>query len=76
MGEWHEVKTRQWSPCDGCQMGSCSISQKEEGGKLYSKTDDCHEACQEYNDWVKNNLRHAMGGGILPKRLFSVSEYV
>jgi len=50
MGEWIEVKPKPYSPCDGCQMGSCSVSQKYENGKLYTKTDDCHETCKIYVD--------------------------
>ena len=65
MGEWHEVKPRPYSPCANCEMGHCSVSQKTENGKLYTKFDDCHETCTTYKDFAKSGLRRAMGGGIL-----------
>ena len=52
MGKWHEVKPRPYSPCDGCQMGHRSVSQKTVDGKLYTKIDDCQETC----DIFKNHI--------------------
>ena len=58
MGEWHKVEPKPWSPCDGCEMGWGSISQKIIDGELYSKIDDCHETCQRYRDWCNGKLIH------------------
>ncbi len=46
MGDWHKVERKPYSPCDGCEMGFCSYSQKEVDGELYVKTDNCHETCE------------------------------
>ena len=56
MGNWHEVKPRPYSPCDGCQMGHCAVSQKTVKGKLYTKTDDCHETCNIYKSHVVGSV--------------------
>ena len=56
MGEWHEVKPRPYSPCTNCEMGHCSVSQKTENGKLYTKTDDCQETCVTYKNHINGIL--------------------
>ena len=59
MGEWHKVEQKPYSPCDGCEMGFCSLSQKEVDGVLYSKTEDCHETCdilRDFNNPEKERL--------------------
>ena len=55
MREWHKVEPKPYSPCDGCQMGYCSVSQKTVDGVLYSKMDDCHETCEIYKEHLRNN---------------------
>lgn len=57
MGDWIEVKPPVLSICNGCQMGHCAISQKVQNGKLYTKTDDCHETCQRYKDWFAEGYK-------------------
>jgi len=65
MGEWHEVKTYLYKrgdcPCNGCQAGSASVSQKTEDGKLYEKFDCCQETCQPYRDWLEGNPQPLFG---------------
>jgi len=56
MGEWHKVGKKPWSPCDDCQAGYCSYSSKFEDGEWWVKTDDCHETCQRYKDWLDGKL--------------------
>ena len=58
MGNWHKVEQKPWSPCDGCQTGHGSISTKIVNEELYTKSDDCHEECQEYKDWCDGRLIH------------------
>lgn len=69
MGEWHEVEPRPYSPCDGCEIGFCSLSQKKVNGVPYTKTDYCQETCTTHKEWVKTGLRRALGGGILPRKV-------
>lgn len=56
MGKWVEIKPKPWSPCDDCQAAYCVYSYKVENGKEYTKTDDCHETCKRYKDWLKGKL--------------------
>ena len=60
MGNWRKVEPKAYSPCDGCEMGWGSISQKVKNGELYTKTDDCHETCQQYQDWLDGKLVHTI----------------
>lgn len=57
MGEWHKVEPRRWTICDGCQMGYASVSQKTVNGELYTKTDDCHETCERYKEFLEEGYR-------------------
>ena len=59
MGKWHEVNIypKGDCPCNGCQVGWASVSQKEEGGKIYQKFDDCPETCVRYKMWLKHKDR-------------------
>ena len=57
MGDWHKVE-KHWSPCDGCQVGWGAMSSEIRNGELWTKSDDCHEECERYNDWVAGDLIH------------------
>lgn len=49
---WHEVKPKPYSPCDGCEMGYMSFSQKVIDGVNYTKTEDCHDTCVRFRNWT------------------------
>lgn len=58
MGEWHKVELRPYSPCDGCEAGSCGVSSwtDPKTGELWTKTDDCHETCTILSEYLKGNM--------------------
>ena len=74
MGEWHKVEPRKWSPCDDCQMGWASVSQKIVDGEFYTKTDDCRETCERYQKWLAGDLAHEI---VMERKgeLFELAKY-
>lgn len=58
MGEWHKVKPKAWSPCDGCEVGHSAYSSKIVDGKMWIKANHCQETCQRYKDWLNGELIH------------------
>jgi len=48
-------KNRIPSPCDSCIGGFCNISQYTDTktGHLMQRTEDCHETCQRFQDYIK-----------------------
>ena len=53
MGEWHKIEPRPYSPCNGCNTGSCSVTLKTVNGEIYTKTDYCQETCVRYLNFLK-----------------------
>ena len=54
MGEWCKVEPYRKgdSPCDGCEVGWASWSQKIVKGEFYTKSDSCQETCERYKKWL------------------------